>query len=82
MKKSKIAFIKCRTLELRSKRQIPLILAKLISELTGKEDTKYLEYLIEMSEHFLRVPNYYKKYPQEEKHAEDVVLYGLKSLGF
>ena len=82
MKKSKIAIIKCRTLELRANKQIPLILAKMINDLTGKEETKYIQFLLEMSTHLLRVKNYYKLYPDAEKEANVLILDGLTKLGF
>ena len=82
MKKSKIAIIKCRTLELRANKQIPLILAKMINDLTGKEETKYIQFLLEMSTHLLRVKNYYKLYPEAEKEAKVLILDGLTKLGF
>ena len=82
MKKIPLRIIKCKALELRSKRQIPLYLAKLISELTGKEDTKYVQVLLEMSEHMLRVNGYYKKYPDEDKQCEEIIKEALQKFGY
>lgn len=82
MKKSKLAIIKYQTLELRSKRQIPMFLAKLIYDLKGDEDTKYVMYLLEMSKHMLRVRGYYKDYPDAENDAKNIIKDGLQKLGF
>lgn len=82
MKKTKLAIIKYKVLELRSNRQIPYFLAKLINDLTGKEETKYVQYLLEMTEHMLRVKGYYKKFPIAEKDAEKFIKDGLFKLGY
>ena len=82
VKKIPLRIIKCKALELRSKRQIPLYLAKLISELTGKEDTKYVQVLLEMSEHMLRVNGYYKKYADEDKQCEEIIKEALQKFGY
>lgn len=82
MKKSKLAIIKYQTLELRSKRQIPMFLAKLIYDLKGDEETKYVMYLLEMSKHMLRVRGYYKDYPDAENEAKNIIKDGLQKLGF
>ena len=82
MKKTQLRIIKCKTLELRSKKQIPLFLAKLINDLTGKEESKYIQTLLEFSEHMLRVQWYYKKYPEEDKQCEEIIKEALAKLGF
>lgn len=82
MKKSQLAIIKNRTFQLRVNRQLPLKLTQLIYDLNGKEETKYVQFLLQMSEHFLRVKWYYKKYPMAEKEAEEVITDGLHKLGF
>lgn len=82
MKKSKLAIIKYQTLELRSKRQIPMFLAELIYDLKGDEETKYVMFLLEMSKHMLRIKGYYKMYPDSEIEAKNIIKDGLQKLGF
>ena len=82
MKKSQLAIIKNRTFQLRVNRQLPLSLTEKIYHLTGKEETKYVAFLLEMSKHFLRVKGYYKEFPSAEGEAETVIQDGLQKLGF
>lgn len=78
----KIATLKYNALKLRANKQIPLYLAYLINQLDGSEDTRYMRFLIEMSQHMMRVKNYYKLYPLAEKESEEIIKNGLVELGY
>lgn len=78
----KIARIKFNALELRKRHQLPFYLVYLINNLTGNENDAYIGCLIRFSEDYCRVRNYYKKYPDFEKVANEQIKKNLISLGF
>lgn len=80
--KTKIAQIKYQALKLRTNRQLPFYLVKLINELTGDESIQYVQWLMQMSKHYLRLKNYYKEFPETEKIAEDQLKESRLKLGF
>lgn len=59
----RIALIKDKALKLRINNQLPLGLVKEILKITTQTDIKKVRYLMECSQHLLRVKGYYKKYP-------------------
>lgn len=80
--KTLLIMLKNNTYKLRAYKQLPFYLSYLIYQLDGSEEQKYIQYLIEMSKHFLRVRGYYKEYPLEDKASENVIKEGLLSLGY
>lgn len=69
--KIKLSNLKYKALELRAKRQLPYQLVQYINDLTDKSDVKYLQLLMQLTEHYLRVPKYYAKYKQAEEQANE-----------
>ena len=80
--KVKLAIIKSKAIQLRAYKQIPLYLAKLINDLTGKEETKYVAVLMGMSEHYLRVKGYYARHKEIEKLYESQIKEDLFKMGY
>lgn len=80
--RAKLLQVKNKTLQLRVYNQLPFYLCKLIYELDGTEDNKYVQFLMEMTKHFLRIKGYYKQYPLEDKASESVIKDGLHKLGY
>lgn len=80
--KTKIAQIKYQALQLRTNKQLPFYLVKLINELTGDEPIQYVQWLLQMSKHFMRLKGYYKDFPEAEKIAEDQLKESRLKLGF
>lgn len=83
-KKNKLSVIvlKYNAFKLRTNRQLPFYLCKLIQDLKGDEDINYLTFLKESAEHLLRVKGYYKKYPLADDEATKLIKEGLQKLGF
>ena len=83
-KKNKVTIgvLKYNALKLRSNRQLPFYLCKLILDLKGDEDKSYVTYLMNSAEHLLRVKGYYKKYPFADDEATKVIKEGLQKLGY
>jgi len=65
--------LKSKALELNKSHQIPFVLAREIFELKVDYDSKYVALVMTLTEKFLRVKGYYKKYPQEEQEATKVI---------
>ena len=80
--KTKLLILKNSCYKLRANYQLPLYLCKLIYDLDGSESVDYVKYLMEMSQHLLRVSQYYKKFRFAEKESEQVIKNGLKKLGY
>lgn len=80
--KTKIAQVKYQALKLREKKQIPYYLTKLITDLTGDESAEYVIWLVNMSEHYLRIKGYYKKYPEAEAECEKQLKESKLNLGY
>ena len=57
-------------------------MVKLINELTGDEPVQYVQWLLQMSKHFMRLKGYYKDFPEAEKIAEDQLKESRLKLGF
>jgi len=81
-KKSKIslALLKYNSVVLYKKGQLPFALCDLVQKIT--KDTSYLEVhlLTGLSERYLRVRNYYKKYKEEEKIANKEIYYAVNKI--
>lgn len=87
MKKAKnnkalIWILKNKALELRKNYQLPFHLTKLIYSLKGDEKVSYVVVLKELTEQWLRIKGFYKRYPQTEELAEKSIKSTLESLGF
>lgn len=71
MNKAKISLLLARvkknTITLRSSYQLPLYLTKLILDLNVHSDEVYIKDLMNLSTLYLRVKNFYKKFPQFEE---------------
>lgn len=63
----KISQIKGKMLTLRGNYQVPYELASRVLKITVKSDLKYLEELMKLTEFYLRVKYFYKKYPLLDK---------------
>ena len=87
MKKAKnnktlIWILKNKALELRKNYQLPFHLTKLIYSLKGDEKVSYVVVLKELTEQWLRIKGFYKKYPAMEGIAEQYIKDTLKNMGF
>lgn len=87
MKKAKnnktlIWILKNKALELRKNYQLPFHLTKLIYSLKGDEKVSYVVVLKELTEQWLRIKGFYKKYPAMEGIAEQSIKDTLKNMGF
>ena len=87
MKKAKnnrtlIWILKNKALELRKNYQLPFYLTKLIYALKGDEKVSYVVVLKELTEQWLRIKGFYKKYPAMEGIAEQSIKDSLKNMGF
>lgn len=80
--KTTITMLKYYALKLRANRQLPFYLCYLIQRLDGTEEVNYISFLKQLSEHLLRIKNYYKRYPQAEDEAEKSIKEGLTKLGY
>lgn len=69
--KIKLSNLKYKALELRAKRQLPYQLVQYINDLTDKSDVNYVQLLMNLTEHYLRVPRYYAKYKDAEYQANE-----------
>lgn len=74
--------IKHNALKLRSKYQIPFRLYYLISQLTINSDLEYIRLLIELSELYLRVPNFYKKHFAKSVEVTNEINHILSERGY
>lgn len=82
MKKAKLSILKSKTYQLRAYGQIPYALTYLIYQLTEEDDVNYLELLMALSERYLRVKGYYKRYKQEEEIAKQEIILALEKMGY
>lgn len=80
--KVSLAMLKYRALELRKNYQLPFHLTKLIYSLQGDENVSYVVVLKELTEQWLRIKGFYKKYPAMEGIAEVSIKDTLKNMGF
>lgn len=85
MKESKkiaksIARIKYNAIELRRNHQLPTKLVLFILDLTESDDDTKVNFLKELSEHYMRVKGYYLKYPliHDECNSQITKLYNEK----
>lgn len=74
--------LKNKALELRKNYQLPFHLTKLIYSLQGDENVSYVVVLKELTEQWLRIKGFYKKYPAMEGIAEVSIKDTLKNMGF
>lgn len=87
MKKAKnnktlIWILKNKALELRKNYQLPFHLTKLIYSLKGDEKVSYVVVLKELTEQWLRIKGFYKRYPNMEDIAKLSIQDTLKNMGF
>lgn len=66
-RKIDLATLKYQAVKLRGNYQIPLGLYVLITNLTDESTEKQIMFLLDASEHLLRVRGYYKKYHDQDK---------------
>lgn len=73
MSNPKIAILKFNAYKLHGKHQLPTALFVRIQKLNAKSSVEYIRVLSQMSEHYLRVEGYYKKYPDVHKMTNDEI---------
>ena len=78
----RIGLIKDKTLKLRVNHQIPLELVKEILKIDKKTDEKKVRYLMELTNHLLRVKGFYKKYPSVHDECNKKIKEDLRKLDF
>ena len=69
------------SLELYTKGQLPKCICSRIQKLSYKSSKDEVEILSELSERFLRVVGYYRKYPRDNQLAEAELCLRLKEKG-
>lgn len=75
----RIALIKKNTITLRAQYQIPRYLAKLILDIDKNTSIEYISDLILLTNMYMRVKGFYKKFPQfEEIYKQEIVEYFKK----
>lgn len=76
----RIGLIKDKALKLRVNHQLPLELVKEILKIDKKTDEKKVRYLMELTNHLLRVKGYYKKYPSVHDECNKNIKDDLRKL--
>ena len=71
--KINISTLKVYAVRLRANSQLPFYLYYLISQLTPQTDIKIVALLSRLSEDLMRLKGYYKKYPNAEKSANELL---------
>lgn len=70
-----ITQLKINSIKLRLNYQIPLKLAVFINNIDDHTSVKEVEFLMELSKHYIRVKNYYKMYKNlDDTYSYDIVL--------
>lgn len=78
----KLATIKNMTLKLNTAKQLPFKLVKAIMDLTPEDSIEKVKFLMALTEHYLRVKNYYKNYADAHKQANADIEGLLKEKGY
>ena len=78
--KHNLTIIKYKSLELLRTHQLPYKLVFYIQHITPVTPDHIVKYLLDSSEHLLRVKGYYKKYPQIEKELNRTIEREMASL--
>lgn len=72
--KKLLAKAKNSAIQLRLKYMIPIELVRAINNLDDRANEQDIRYLMELSEHYVRVNGYYKRFPHiEKKFNEEIV---------
>lgn len=78
----KLSIIKFNSIKLRGDFQIPLFLCKCINDLTDSSPVDYVSYLISLTECYMRVKGFYKKYPKFDNLYSRKIKKDLEERGF
>lgn len=78
----KLAIIKNLALKLNTAKQLPFKLVKAIIDLTPEDSNEKVKLLMALTEHYLRVKNYYKNYADAHKQANADIEALLKEKGY
>lgn len=71
--KNKLSTLKYNAIKLRAQHQLPFMLCYYITQLNENSDVSWIEYLMALSEHMLRVKGYYIRYPEIEQQFDEEI---------
>ena len=80
--KIQIAILKRKTIQARANHQLPIELSSRILDLNENSDVEYVKHLCFLTEHYIRIKGYYKRYKLADDEASADIRKGLIDKGF